>query len=371
MGSKNKNRLPKEVFVIKKLTAEDKLWLFRRNRKRLELRTKKRAWLKQRRTWEIEKYKDAKETYDYSEKRKQFEFHAPDVFSFALNPDETNAFFTKIISFITRRENFGRSLFIDISKIEKLTIDALMYLLAIVNNLNGKFRNKYSFSGNAPNKPAVKKLFSESGFYHFVKYQGTEPITRNKDNLQIVSGEKSETQIAKKMSDFVCSKAGVTKLESNFIYIMMIELMSNTFKHAYASGQNVLFPRWYSFAEYDGDHTISFTFMDTGEGIPATVRKNFAEKLDILKIKGDSSYVKSALDGDFRTATGLTFRGKGLPRIRRFCKENKIQNLRIITNGADVSVHENSYSSGVINNPLCGTLYYWQIDISKLKGVQQ
>lgn len=358
------------MFVIKKYTPQYKLWLIHRNKKRLTRRSLKKIWIRQRRTREIELYKEAKQTYNYNEKRKHFEFHAPDVFSFALNPNETNAFFTKIISFITRRENFGRSLFIDISKIEQLTIDALMYLLAIVNNLNGNFQNKYSFSGNAPNKPEVKKLFAESGFYHFVKYQGTEPITRNKDNLQIVSGEKSETQIAKKMSDFVCSKAGVTKLESNFIYIMMIELMSNTFKHAYTSGQSVLFPRWYSFAEYDGDHTISFTFMDTGEGIPATVRKNFAEKLDILKIKGDSRYVMSALDGEFRTATGQSFRGKGLPRIRRFCKENKIQNLRIITNSADVSVHETSYSSGVINNPLCGTLYYWQVDISRLKGVR-
>ena len=368
MGSKNQNKLPKEVFVIKKLTAEDKLWLFRRNRKRLELRTKKRAWLKQRRTWEIEKYKDAKETYDYSEKRKQFEFHAPDVFSFALNPDETNAFFTKIISFITHRENFGRSLFIDISKIEKLTIDALMYLLAIVNNLNGKFRNKYSFSGNAPNKPEVNKMFSESGFYHFVKYQGTEPITRNKDNLQIVSGEKSETQIAKKMSDFVCSKAGVTKLESNFIYIMMIELMSNTHKHAYANRRSVLFPRWYCFSEYDGQDTISFTFMDTGEGIPSTVRKNFAERIDFLKLKGDSKYVTSALDGEFRTATEQTFRGKGLPKLREFCAQGKIQDMRIVTNYADVTVHQTWYQANNLTNPLRGTLYYWQVDISKLKG---
>lgn len=359
------------MLEIKTYTAEDKLRLFRRNRKRLLLRTKKRKWIKQRRRWEIEKYIEVKETYDYSEKRKQFEFRAPDVFSFILNPDETNAFFAKIISFITKQTNFGRSLFIDISRIETLTIDALMYLLAIVNNMNARFQNKYSFSGNAPDKPEVRKLFAESGFYHFVKHHGAEPITRNNDNLQIVSGQMSEPNTAKRMSDFVCSKANVTKLESNFIYIMMIELMSNTFKHAYADGQDVLLPRWYSFAEYDGDHTISFTFMDTGDGIPATVRKNFAERLDILKLKGDGRYVTSALDGEFRTSTGQTFRGKGLPRIRRFCRENKIQNLRIITNSADVSVHQSDYSIGTINNPLCGTLYYWQIDISKLKGVQQ
>lgn len=357
------------MFVIKKYTTEYKLWLFYRNRKRLKLRTKKRIWIRQRRAHEIEKYKEAKHTYNYSETRRQFEFRAPSVFSFILNPNETNSFFTKIISFITRRENFGRSLFFDISKIEKLTIDALMYLLAIVNNLNSNFQNKYAFSGNAPDRADVKKMFSESGFYHFVKYQGTEPIARNNDNLQIVSGEKSETQIAKKMSDFVCAKAGVTKIASNFIYILMIELMSNTFKHAYSSGQSVLFPRWYSFAEYDGDQTISFIFMDTGEGIPATVRKNFAEKLDFLNIRGDASYVKSALNGDFRTATGQTFRGKGLPRIRKFCKEKKIRNLRIISNSADVSVYEKSFLSDEIAPPLYGTLYYWQVDISRLKGV--
>lgn len=362
--------MSKEVFVIKKYTPKYKLWLFLRNKKRLKLRTQKKTLIKQRRTREIEKNKETKQTYNYNKVSRRFDFHAPDVFSFKLNTNETISFFRKLISFITQRQNFGRSLFIDISKIERLTIDALMYLLAIVNNLNSNFQNKYSFSGNAPDKPEVRKLFSESGFYHFVKYQGTAPITRNKDNLQIVSGEKSETKIAKKMSDFVCSKAGVTKLESNFVYIMMIELMSNTFKHAYVSGHSVLFPRWYSFAEYDGDHTISFTFMDTGEGIPATVRKNFVEKLDILKIKGDSRYVISALDGDFRTATGQTFRGKGLPKIREFCKENKIQNLRIISNSADVSVHEKKYLSGAISNPLCGTLYYWEVDISRLKGVR-
>ncbi len=353
---------------IARLSPKYKLWLSRRNKKNLELRTQKKIRAKQKRSFEIQKYTETKIEYDYSEKRKQFEFHAPDVFSFVNNPDETNRFFVKIISFITDRRNFGRSLFIDISKIESLTTDALMYLLAIVNNLKENFQNKYSFSGNAPDNPAVKKLFSESGFYHYVRYQGTDPITRNKDSLQIVSGERSETSIAKRMSDFVCSKAGVSKLESNFIYIMMIEMMSNTFKHAYSNSDSILFPRWYSFAEYDGHDTISFTFMDTGEGIPTTVRKNFVEKIDFLKIKGDSSYVISALEGDFRTATGHVYRGKGLPKIREFCKNGKIQNMRIITNGADVSVHETKCSPGSIETPLFGTLYYWQVDISKLKG---
>jgi anti-anti-sigma regulatory factor len=291
------------------------------------------------------------------------------VFSFVRNPDETTSFFSQIINFITKRENFGKSIFIDVSGITHLSSDALMYLLAIVNNMNENFARKYSFSGNAPENPEVRKLFAESGFYHFVKYQGTDPITQNKDNIQIVSGENSDTSVAKLMSDFVSKKAGISIRECSFIYIMMIELMSNTYKHAYSNKQRILFPRWYCFAEYDGNNSISFTFMDTGDGIPATVRKNFAEKIDILKLKGDSKYVTSALNGDFRTSTELSFRGKGLPKIREFCAQSKIQNMRIITNHADVTVFKAGYSTNNLSIPLRGTLYYWQIDISKLKGV--
>ena len=184
-----------------------------------------------------------------------------------------------------------------------------------------------------------------------------------------MSGENSDTSIAKSIADFVCQKAEISKQDCSFIYIMMIELMSNTHKHAYSGWQGVLFPRWYCFSEFDGDHTISFTFMDTGYGIPATVRKNFAEKIDLLKLKGDSKYVTSALDGRFRTSTGQTFRGKGLPKIREFCAQAKLQNLRIITNHADVTVHKTKYRTNNLNTPLRGTLYYWEVDISTLKGV--
>ena len=340
----------------------------RRNKKRVALRTRKKKEHKARLTYINRRNRELKATVDYDSKTKRFQFHAPLVFSFIWNPEETNAFFSEIISFITKRENFGKNLFIDVSKIDRLSSDALMYLLAIVNNLSENFQGKFSFSGNAPDKPEVKKLFAESGFYQFVKYQGTEPIIRNKDNIQIVSGENSDTSVAKRISDFVCKKAGISKQACSFIYVMMIELMSNTHKHAYANRKSVLFPRWYCFSEYDGQDTISFTFMDTGEGIPSTVRKNFAERIDFLKLKGDSKYVTSALDGEFRTATEQTFRGKGLPKLREFCAQGKIQDMRIVTNYADVTVHQTWYQANNLTNPLRGTLYYWQFDISKLKG---
>ena len=236
-----------------------------------------------------------------------------------------------------------------------------MYLLAIVNNMNGKIKNRYSFSGNAPKDPSIRKLFNESGFYSFVKYTGTRPITKNADTVQIVSGYRSDNDLAKHICDFVIGKTGLDKKACRFLYVMMVEMMANAYKHAYNS-YDLLYPRWYCFAQYSKeDGSVSFTFMDTGEGIPSTVSKKFAEKLDILGLKGEYKYVISALNGDFRTATMEKNRGKGLPKIREFCSDNKIKEMRIITNKADVSVLTQGYQAQDLVQPLKGTLFCWKI----------
>lgn len=343
-------------------------WKQYQNEKNLLLRTKKKRAKRHARTAQIRYNRKLKATTAYNLQSRRYEFHAPLNFSIINNPEETSAFFNNIITFITNRKNFGKNIFIDISKISNLTIDALMYLLAIVNNLSENFKNKYSFSGNAPSNEDVRKLFAESGFYHFVKYQGNAPLAKSNDTVQIMSGENCDTGLAKKICDFVSEKAAVSKRCCSFLYNMIIELMSNTHRHAYPEGQGILHSRWYCFAEYDRENIVSFSFMDTGAGIPATVRKKFYERIDFLQIKGEHSYVVSALQGEFRTATGKSNRGKGLPKIREFCSTSKIKNLHILANRADVMVNKRGYTSSDITTSLCGTLYYWQIDLSTLKG---
>lgn len=341
------------------------MWLRRRNEKNLVRRTKKKATQKSARTREIRHNTAIKAAPNYNVAEKRIEFEAPCNFSFIDNPTATIQFFNEIISFITNKLNYGKKLYIDISCINNLTIDALMYLLAIVNNMNSKIRNNFSISGNVPKDPSIRKLFNESGFFSFVNYTGPEPITQNADTVQIVSGHKSDNSLAKHICDFVMAKSGLDKKACRFIYVMMIEMMANVYKHAYID-YDVLYPRWYCFAKYlKEENTVAFTFMDTGEGIPSTVRKNFAEKLDVLKLKGEHKYVVSALNGDFRTATMEEYRGKGLPKIRGFCSSNKIQNMRIITNKADVSVLPDGFASKDLTAPLRGTLFYWEINLAQ------
>ena len=352
---------------MKRNSPEYKIWILHRNEKNLKRRTRKKKAKKAALTRAIQYNTKAKAAPNYNVKEKRVEFKVPLNFSFIDNPEETVQFFNGIIRFITNSQNFGKRIYIDISRITNLTIDALMYLLAIVNNMNENFRNKFSFSGNEPSSPEICKLFKESGFYSFVKRIGNTPLSQNADTVQIVSGNNSNPEVPKQLIDFIISKTNLTKIDLKFLHVIMVELMANTHKHAY--NNSVLLPSWYCFAEYKKDENkVAFTFMDTGEGIPSTVRKNFGEKLDILKLKGESKYVISALNGDFRTSTAMHYRGQGLPKVRKFCSDEKISDFRIITNKADVRCLPQDYRSSDMELPLRGTLFYWTINLEKLKG---
>lgn len=348
-------------------TPEYRQWKKQQNDKNLLLRSKKRRVIRAIRTAQIEHNLKVKKTSAYNVQSRKHEFHAPLNFSFVSNPEETVDFFNKIIQFISNKKNYGKRIFIDISQISHLTNDALMYLLAIVNNLDNNFKNKCSFSGNVPDNGEVRKLFAESGFYQFVRHQGNTHLIRNNDTVQIMSGENCDTKLAKRLCDFVCEKAHISKRRCSFLYNIIIELMSNTHRHAYPDGQNILHTRWYCFAEFDGNQTVSISFMDTGAGIPSTVRKNFFEQIDILNIKGEYSYVVSALEGEFRTSTRKNYRGKGLPKIREFCLARKIKDMHILANRADVVIQGDKYISKDIPISFCGTLYYWDIDLLTIK----
>lgn len=342
-------------------------WIKRKNTKKLIQRTRKKEKKKRLLTSVIKHDISIKNEKNYDIKEDRTVFTAPSIFSFIENPEETNEFFINILRFISVKRNYRKNIFIDISTISKLTTDALMYLLAIINNLNENFRNSYRISGNNPMNPNANKLFEESGFYRFVRRRDSRAIVQNKDNLQILAGDKCDYSAAKRVCDFVTEKSGIdNKRKCSFLYEIITELMSNTKNHAYNKNDVMLYPNWYCFAQYDGINTIKFIFMDTGEGIPSTILKRFLEKIDVLGIKSESDYVISALNSQFRTSTELKHRGKGLPRIRKHCLDSKIDNMTIITNKANVRVTNKDLQGEDLINSLQGTLFSWDIDINKI-----
>lgn len=354
---------------MKQNSQEYRQWKKRQNDKNLKLRSKIRHGSKGHNSYKKTYLKDRKKVSSYNKNNGIMKFITPKNFSFLNNPKETISFFDSLLKYVSNSNGKVRNIFVDSSNVTSLTTDALMYLLAVVNNLNEQVNN-LRISGNIPKDPNSQNYFIESGFNHFVNYRGSKPLVRNKNKLQIVTGTKCDTQTAKNVIDFVCSKSGLSKTYYQFLYIMMIELMSNTQKHAY-NNKDLFNPCWYCFVNFE-NNIFSFTFLDIGEGIPSTVKKTFSEK--IIKVLGiddlqeENKYVISALNGKFRTATGLEYRGKGLPKIKEICSTNKIQNLRIISNKSDVSVDTSNCTGNDLKIPLRGTVYYWQVDIENLKG---
>ena len=341
-----------------------------------KIKNKKKKWLDYRSRKISLKYREYNRkkvsiviNYDrikYNNELKRYEFFTPNNFSFIDNPNETITFFNDIFNFVSKNTRNKRDIFINSVKTEKLTIDAIMFLIAIINNLNVSIKKNLSFAGNEPVSKEAKDDFKESGFYKYVKKIGNSPIDKNDNDIQIVSGNICDVNLAQRISDFIQKRTKIDISKLRFIYVMMIELMSNTHKHAYNDTEELLNSRWFCFVKYLDADRIAFSFLDTGLGIPTTIRKNFLEKINLLGISTDNDFLCSVLNGDFRTATKKEYRGKGIPKIREFSRNNKIQNLHIISNKADVLVLPNEYKREIILSKLRGTLYYWEININKI-----
>lgn len=291
-------------------------------------------------------------------------FEAPPVFSIKNNPEQTITFFNDIL--YKRKEHIcGMQFFIDSSKVEKVTVDALMFLIAIITDTKSNIRYKFGFEGNFPICANARKVYDECGFTSFVRSSSRASIKPESQSIQILQGKYVTTQVATKVCEFVQSVGGYTMQDTIPLYETLIELMGNTNSHAYKS-KDKLEGFWYIFVEEREDE-IEFVFLDTGLGIPTTVRRRWSEK--IVPIKPDSEFITSALNGENRTQTLMLNRGKGLPQISDNFKAGLLKDVFIQSGkGCCVLSHDvkEGYRAIDYRLKLHGTLFCWKI--LKLKG---
>jgi hypothetical protein len=254
---------------------------------------------------------------------------APVIFSLKENIDEMLDFYEKIYE----NAKIGQGTNIDMSKVNYVSADALLYSLSIFNSY--KQNLKYSrIKGNLPNDTLCRELIVESGFLDYFYLTAEISPIKNPDILKIKSGSKVHGSVIDNILTFAELKLGLNndkeKMKSEGIYSSLIECMNNTVEHAYKSVKG----KWWLISLYNNDKKkVNFTFLDNGLGIPKTVqRKYFSEKLLGKFIPTDAKIIKSTLEGDFRTKTEDAWRGKGLPSIYDSFKKKQIDNLLIISN---------------------------------------
>ncbi len=282
---------------------------------------------------------------------------SPENFSIIENPDKTLAYFNDIIRVIKKPKR-DTSVFIDIENITNLTIDSVMYLLAIIFNLKRNPLRKNYYAGNYPKNKEVRDIFEDSGFNNYITNHNKIKIEKKGDTVEIKSGKDINRVVAKEICDFVNRAFGTDLKYTKFLYNMIIELMTNTIQHAY-NDNNILVNYWYIYVKNDVD-AIKFIFLDTGSGIPQTITKKFYEN---ILIKQEYEYILSALRGEFRSNTKMAYRGKGLPKIYQLYLEKAISKLAIISGKGYCLIDNNTID---MKQTLKGTLFYWELKKSNI-----
>lgn len=287
---------------------------------------------------------------------------APKCFSFVNNTEDTIIFFFNIINQFLNKKS--QNFYIDSSYVDYVTTDALVYILAILYNLKSDSTTKYKFCGNLPTNAEAKKVYLESGFMNYVVSK-KKKLPKPSNKVQILYGNKTEPDIARQICDFVNLRLEKDYIFTIDLYKTLIELMSNTVHHAY-DNSSITQPYWYVYA-IDTGKTIKFAFIDTGFGIPNTVKRKFYEKLPFT-IK-DSELIYSAFLGESRTETRLYNRGHGLPALYKLIKCHQLQNFYVlsgkgcckyITKNGKIDVSKDDWSYEIF-----GTIFQFEISANK------
>lgn len=336
---------------MKKLRPKQKKWLDRRS---LKLQNKK---YRRRRRCHINDIACTEESLLPKFSAKYFE--APLIFSFTINPQDTIGFFNLLIKEI-RKQKVKQDFFVDSSKILSVTIDALIYMIAIAYNISTNEKMRYSLCGNLPNDENAKSKFTNSGYLGYFSSKRLK-LTQSKDKLKILYGTKNDPYQAKLICDYTRKKFG-EDYKTNVLYEMLIELMGNTYHHAYKN-EEIMTHEWYIYADGD-ERRVEYTFIDVGAGIPQTISKRFIEKLP-LPLVTDSNLILSALKGEARTETKLNHRGTGLPYLYDKCINGYIKEFVVIScAGACELIRDNKgiyFVKKEYNCKVNGTIFKWSL----------
>ncbi len=291
--------------------------------------------------------------------------NAPPQLDLFGHTTESVYFFAEVLRTVQNCK-FGDTIFFDLSSVEIISPDAIMYLIAIIKNMRRIKFLKIICKGNTPKAESARRMIEQSGFFSFVTSVPNRKVVADGRYMKISDGKDANGKLASSFCDFVQRACNQTNLGTKRLYPMIIELMTNTHQHAYDAGEKqIMLGNWYIFAQ-DTEESVRFVFLDTGMGIPQTVSKRFYEKVKNWIIQDDAMYIKSALLGEFRSETRQGHRGKGLPGIYEDARHASIKNLSIISGKGKCTVdgNNNNIETETFNQAFEGTLFTWEI----LKG---
>jgi len=348
---------------MKKLYQTEKWIEYSLKKSESELRRRRKKVLEYERLKRRDEKRKVRVSQAYKNIQKRhgrIEIAPPSNFSLINNIEETGNFFNALNELI----DDGKNIFLDLSGVEELSTDALLYILSRLE-YNKIRQYKANIFGCAPSNPDCKKIMETSGFLKYVYSQNMSRIESDPDVFSIESGSYVFPQKAAGIKTFIKDKLGKAESqETKSIFKNIIECMANTKHHAYKA--HATYSKWWVMGSYIKDsNKVHVTFLDNGYGIPNTIRINFREKVqrmfaNVISVgRTDSLLIKSALLGEFRTRTESSYRGKGLPQIYRSAEEGKMSDLIVISRRGYVNSKKAECKE--LEQVFHGTLLSWNV----------
>ena len=137
-------------------------------------------------------------------------FVPPKQFSILNNPAETINFFNYILDIIKKIPRIKNSqsiylLMIDMTEVQNITGDALMYLLTVMKNTKMQQDRKIIWKGNFPKDEKFNQFLRASGFLKYMK-TAEQNLIHSDENFEIQCGKLMQGDVAKYICDFTNSK---------------------------------------------------------------------------------------------------------------------------------------------------------------------
>jgi hypothetical protein len=337
---------------VKKLITKSKWKKYLKSRSNSEQRKnrKKSATPFLKKTFRLQR-----KLYTYEDKRQLRTYKvlpAPKKFSFVDNTDEVLEYLKISEKYLKQK----RGVVFDKSKVDVLTSDAIALFIGFLSG-------KQKYRGNSPDKPDLKKLFEESGFYDHVQVK-----RKLKDRVNPVSNllhKEFNTIVAPEIAGDAVMRGikhtGLSLKDTDPVYDILIECMQNTNNHA-SGNRRYGNCNWWLYVYNDQVENITkYSFVDLGIGIfkslvaTGLVKKVF-KKISLLP---NSELVDDLLSGKIqsRISEDNELRGKGIPQIVEYAKTDYFKRFYIIANDIKIDVKTGERWT-LKNNMNCTFLYF-------------
>lgn len=274
----------------------------------------------------------------------------------------------------------GRRVVFNFDATEEITIEALAYLLGNIEVLLHFYKGH--INGTYSQHESVNQLLRDSGFLRILKYSDAvtsdNPPTSEIVHLNFVSGSFVEAEEITPLREEVTKKEiSIPKVDQNKIFRAISEAMLNVHHHAYSGVKHKLPKhsfvkgRWWLGAQFNKKtRVLNFAMYDIGQGIPASMPRNY--DLKYLQSFSDSKSSRCtdaeliyAATRPGKTSTKKRHRGRGLPDMHQIVENNRGEMWIYSGFGRYYFTGKNSHKNKLDIN-CAGTLVLWSIYTDEL-----